>query len=72
MNEFYFQLADRDIPSQTLTMVWLMFKTQYYCKLESKAGTSESSFILNVFGVPGKVRGPIEAIDVDATEIHLD
>merc|ERR1712131_124063 len=45
---------------------------QYYCKLESKAGTSESSFILNVFGVPGKVRGPIEAIDIDATEIHLD
>ena len=45
---------------------------QYFCKLDSKAGSSESSFILNVFGVPGKVKGPIEAIDIDATEIHLD
>ena len=27
---------------------------------------------MNVFGVPGKVRGPIEDIDIDATEIHLD
>ena len=45
---------------------------QYYCKLESKSGTSESSFNLNVFGVPGKIRGPIEAIDIDAHKIHLD
>ena len=25
-----------------------------------------------MFGVPGKIRGPIEQIDIDATEIHLD
>ena len=59
-----------------VTLVWSEVTKadagQYYCKVESKARTVESSFNLNVFGVPGKVHGPIEFIDVDATEVHLD
>ena len=42
---------------------------QYHLNLESAAGRKDFGFTLNVFGSPGKVKGPIEFSDVTANSI---
>ena len=44
---------------------------QYFLNLESSAGRKDFAFSLNVFGSPGKVKGPIEFSDVTASSVVL-
>ena len=43
----------------------------YHLNLENAAGRKDFAFTLNVFGNPGKVKGPVEFLDITANSIVL-